>query len=87
MFYFRKRWISGDQSRRAQRHHHKGPGHQAPKSGQHGCHHHEFETTALDPGAAQRVAHDDEGRGERRNGPRSHRPRQRVKNRRMWWPV
>ena len=34
------------------------------KPDKHGRHHHEFEAAALDPGAAQRVAHDDEGCGE-----------------------
>ena len=40
---------SGQHSGGAQRHQEERAGHQAPKSGQHGCHQHELEAATLDP--------------------------------------
>ena len=56
--------FSSQHACRAQRHQEEGTRDQAPEARDDGCHHHEFEAPALDPRAAQRIAHDDERCGE-----------------------
>jgi hypothetical protein len=74
----RERPDSGQQADGLQRHDHEGSGHQAPESGEHRRHHHEFKAAALDLPPAQGVAHDDEGRRENQKWNRRERLRRRA---------
>src|ERR1700722_6786653 len=61
-------WVVSQNSRGSehslQRQNHDSSGHQAPQARALGCYHHDFAAAAFHAAAAQRVAHDDEGRRE-----------------------